>query len=66
MAQMCCDTTARQTIHLGFQVDILSDATVTLSLQNSAGAISASDLHRAVLVSMAAKFARVVGYGGVD
>ena len=61
MAQMCCDTTARQAYHLGFQVDILSDATGTLSVRNSAGSISASDLHRAVLVTMAAKFARVVG-----
>jgi nicotinamidase-related amidase len=61
MTQMCCDTTARQAFHLGFQVDFLSDATGTLSVQNSAGSISASDLHRAVLVTMAAKFARVVG-----
>lgn len=61
MTQMCCDTTARQAFHLGFQVDFLSDATGTLSIQNSAGAISDSDLHRAVLVTMAAKFARVVG-----
>lgn len=61
MTQMCCDTTARQAFHLGFQVDFLSDATGTLSLQNSAGSISASDLHRAVLVTMAAKFGRVVG-----
>jgi nicotinamidase-related amidase len=60
MAQMCCDTTARQAFHLGFQVDFLSDATGTLSVQNSAGAISASDLHRAVLVTMAAKFAKVM------
>ena len=61
MIQMCCDTTARQAFHLGFQVDFLSDATGTLDLQNSAGSISASDLHRAVMVTMAAKFARVVG-----
>jgi nicotinamidase-related amidase len=61
MAQMCCDTTARQAYHLGFQVDFLSDATGTLSVRNSAGSISASDLHRAILVTMAAKFARVVG-----
>ena len=63
MTQMCCDTTARQAFHLGFQVDFLSDATGTLSVQNSAGSISASDLHRAVLVTMAAKFAMVVGTG---
>jgi nicotinamidase-related amidase len=61
MTQMCCDTTARQAFHLGFQVDFLSDATGTLAIQNSAGSIYASDLHRAVLVTMAAKFARVVG-----
>ena len=61
MTQMCCDTTARQAFHLGFQVDFLSDATGTLSVQNSAGSILASDLHRAVLVTMATKFARVMG-----
>jgi nicotinamidase-related amidase len=60
MTQMCCDTTARQAFHLGFHVDFLSDATGTLSMQNSAGAISDCDLHRAVLVTMAMKFARVM------
>ncbi len=60
MTQMCCDTTARQAFHLGFQVDFLSDATGTLSVQNSAGAISDRDLHRAVMVTMAMKFARVM------
>ncbi len=60
MAQMCCDTTARQAFHLGFQVDFLSDAIGTLSLQNCAGSISDRDLHRAVMVTMAMKFARVM------
>lgn len=60
MAQMCCDTTARQAFHLGFQVDLLSDATGTLSVQNIAGAISDRDLHNAVMVTMAMKFARVM------
>ncbi len=60
MAQMCCDTTARQAFHLGFQVDLLSDAMGTLSVQNSAGSISDRDLHRAVMVTMAMKFARVM------
>lgn len=45
MAQMCCDTTVRQAFHLGFQVDFLSDAVGTLAVQNSAGAVSAPDLH---------------------
>ena len=57
---MCCDTTARQAFHLGYQVDFLSDATGTLSIQNSAGFISASDLHQTVLAIQATKFARVM------
>jgi nicotinamidase-related amidase len=60
MTQMCFDTTARQAFHLGFQVDFLSDAMGTLSVQNSAGAISDCDLHRAVLVTMAMRFAQVM------
>jgi nicotinamidase-related amidase len=60
MAQMCCDTTARQAFHLGFAVDFLSDAIGTLDVQNSAGAISAPDLHRAVMVTQAMRFARVI------
>jgi nicotinamidase-related amidase len=60
MAQMCCDTTSRQAFHLGFQVDFLSDAIGTLAVQNSAGAISAPDLHRAVMVTQAMKISRVM------
>jgi nicotinamidase-related amidase len=57
---MCCDTTARQAFHLGFQVDFLSDAIGTLAVHNSAGAISAQDLHRAVMVTQAMRFASVM------
>jgi nicotinamidase-related amidase len=60
MTQMCCDTTARQAFHLGFCVDFLSDATGTLSVQNSAGSISDRDLQRAVLVTQAMRFSRVM------
>jgi nicotinamidase-related amidase len=63
MAQMCCDTTARQAFHLGFAVDFLSDAIGTLAVQNSAGAITAPDLHRAVMVTQAMRFARVMETG---
>ena len=40
--------------------DFLSDAIGTLSVQNSAGSISASDLHRAVMVTQAMRFCRVM------
>ena len=50
MTQMCCDTTARQAIHLGFSVEFLSDATGTLAFDNKAGSATAEELHRTVLV----------------
>src|SRR3982074_766059 len=51
MSQMCCDTTARQAVHLGFQVEFLSDATGTLDFSNEAGTVKAEELHRARLVT---------------
>ena len=60
MTQMCCDTTARQAFHRGYQVTFLSDATGTLSVTNSAGSVRDSDLHRAVLVTQQMKFSRVM------
>lgn len=49
MTHMCCDTTARQAVHRGFNVEFLSDATGTLPLSNSAGAVTAEELHRSIL-----------------
>ncbi len=57
---MCCDTTARQAMHMGYSVEFLSDATGTLQLSNSAGNISAEDLHKAILVTQAARFSKVL------
>jgi nicotinamidase-related amidase len=51
MTHMCCDTTARQAMHLGMNVEFLSDATGTLAVENSAGAVSAEELHRSILVA---------------
>jgi nicotinamidase-related amidase len=51
MTHMCCDTTARQAVHRGFTVEFLSDATGTLPLSNSAGKVTAEELHRAILCS---------------
>lgn len=60
MTQMCCDTTSRQAFHRGLGVEFLSDATGTLGLANAAGQVSAEELHRAILVTQAARFARVL------
>ena len=60
MTQMCCDTTARQAAHLGFSVEFLSDATGTLDIVNAAGAVTAEELHRAILVTQAMRFSKVL------
>lgn len=60
MTQMCCDTTARQAVHLGFSVEFLSDATGTLQISNYAGTVTAEELHRAILVTQAMRFSKVL------
>lgn len=60
MTQMCCDTTARQAVHLGFSVKFLSDATGTLQISNYAGMVKAEELHRAILVTQAMRFSKVL------
>jgi nicotinamidase-related amidase len=60
MTQMCCDTTARQAMHLGFGVEFLSDGTGTLAIKNAAGTVSDEELHRAILVTQQMRFSRVV------
>lgn len=60
MTQMCCDTTARQAMHRGFNVEFLSDATGTLDIQNEAGKVSAEELHRAILVTQQMRFSQVL------
>ncbi|MCB2228619.1 MAG: cysteine hydrolase [Desulfarculaceae bacterium] len=60
MTQMCCDTTARQAFHRGLDVEFLYDATGTLDIANQAGKVTAEELHRAVLVTQAMRFSRVL------
>lgn len=60
MTQMCCDTTSRQAVHMGLKVEFLSDGTGTLAISNAAGSVTAEELHRAVLVTQAMRFARVL------
>jgi len=63
MTQMCCDTTARQAMHLGFGVEFLSDGTGTLAIKNDAGQVSDEELHRAILVTQQMRFSRVMKTG---
>ena len=63
MTQMCCDTTARQAMHLGFGVEFLSDGTGTLAIKNDAGVVSDEELHRAILVTHQMRFSRVMKTG---
>lgn len=51
MTHMCCDTTARQAFHRGYQVEFLRDATGTLDVENAAGAASAEQLQTSILVA---------------
>jgi len=51
MTHMCCDTTARQAFHDGYQVEFLRDATGTLSVENEAGKATAEELHQSILVA---------------
>ena len=60
MTHMCVDTTSRQAAHRGYAVEILNDATGTLSLENSGGAALGEELHRATLVAQGQFFADVV------
>ena len=60
MTQMCCDTTARQAAHRGYAVEFLSDATGTLAISNEAGSVTAEELHRAILVTQAMRFSKVM------
>ena len=60
MTQMCCDTTSRQAMHMGFKVEFLSDATGTLSFTNSAGTVTGEELHKTVLVIQAMGFSKVI------
>ncbi len=45
MTQICCDTTSRQAFHRGLKVEFLSGRHRTLDFANSAGQVSAEELH---------------------
>ena len=57
---MCCDTTARQAVHRGFNVEFTSDATGTFPLDNSTGQVSAEELQRAILCAQQMLLSEVI------
>ena len=60
MTHMCVDTTSREAAHRGLAVEILNDATGTLTLSNSGGSAAGEELHRATLVAQGQFFADVL------
>ncbi|MEP2311725.1 isochorismatase family protein, partial [Rhodopirellula bahusiensis] len=63
MTQVCCDTTARQAFHRGYQVEFLSDATGTLDVSNKAGSVTAEQLHESILVAQQMFISDVIDRG---
>ena len=57
MTHMCVDTTARQAMHLGFNVSVLGDATGTIDLGSE---LPASLVHRVELGVLSEGFATVL------
>ncbi|MEL6898666.1 MAG: cysteine hydrolase family protein, partial [Planctomycetota bacterium] len=60
MTHMCCDTTARQAFHRGYQVQFLSDATGTLTIENEAGSASAEQMQQSILVAQQMFISQVI------
>jgi nicotinamidase-related amidase len=59
-----CDLSAViHAVHMGFGVEFLSDATGSLSYENSAGKASAEEIHRVMSVVFQSRFAAVVTTG---
>ncbi|KJH80584.1 MULTISPECIES: cysteine hydrolase family protein [Pseudomonadaceae] len=59
MTHNCDNSTVVQAHHEGWKVELLHDATGSLPYQNSAGAASAEEIHRAFTVVMHTGFAAV-------
>ncbi len=58
--EQCCETTARHASDLGWQVDYVTDATLTFDMQNSDGStLSAADIKTRTATVLDGRFARV-------
>jgi nicotinamidase-related amidase len=53
MTNVCCDTTARQALHLGLGAELLADAVGTPDMPGpNRGVVAAADLHTAALTTL--------------
>ena len=60
MSQNCDLSTVVHAMHMGFDVEFLSDATGAVSYANQAGYATAEEIHRVVKVVLQARFAAVL------
>lgn len=58
--EQCCETTTRHASDLGWQVDFVTDATLTFDMQNADGStLSAADIKTRTATVLGGRFARV-------
>ncbi|QQP95918.1 cysteine hydrolase family protein [Lysobacter enzymogenes] len=60
MTHNCDASTVFEAAHRGYRVEFLHDASGTLAYENSAGAVSAEEIHRVFSVVFQSRFAAVV------
>jgi nicotinamidase-related amidase len=60
MTHNCDLSTVIHAMHMGFGVELLSDATGSFAYENAAGHASAEEIHRVMCVVMQARFAAVL------
>lgn len=61
MTHNCDASTVFEAVHRGYRVEFLSDASGSLSYENSAGNASGEEIHRVFCVVFQSRFAAVVG-----
>lgn len=60
MTHNCDDSTTREAMHRGYDVEVLGDATGSLPYANQAGRASAEQIHKTTLVVLQSTFAAVM------
>lgn len=60
MTHNCVDATVRHAAHVGFDVEVLKDATGSVPYVNRAGSASAEQIHRTFMTVLQSRFANVL------